>query len=493
MFFNTYAVIDITSTDIRVVEVKRNTITKWDSARVPEGLVKDGIITSPESVSVIIDSLFTSLNLKKNRVACTLTGLPFIYRNIKMPGSEKNISYEAVERAARKEMSLMGEEMHLLWQAVKDHKDNEETSYFVLGVPKVSFLPLLETLRMVNIKPIFIGVKPLALARAASLDNVCVASLENNDFDIILVAGGLVRVIHSIRPAVNSDDLSGIVDEFVDGFDKAVKSFNRDFPQDVFTAGNPILLSGELAMNPEIVRLIQESTGHPTSVLKPLIDVPPAMPLARYMGSIGMILTKIQGGVDNTQYQDIRINLLTGAEKAGLDKNKLTYTIAGAVIVILAGLSVLFFNLKVDTAARVASLQQESVQAAEYLSEMQEANQSATAAVQSSDTRFQDLQAELSIVSGDNEQVINRKVDFASHLTAINEALPRNVDYDSIQMNAASCSITGTAETSYAIFNFTRNLEREDDFPVARVTRIEPDSDSDPDDPRVKFDLEMLK
>ncbi|MCR4393507.1 MAG: pilus assembly protein PilM, partial [Dehalococcoidales bacterium] len=221
MFNNTYVALDITNSDIRVLEVKGDKITRWSTTPIPEDSIKDGIIVEPHTLSVIIDNIFKTLNLNKNRVICSITGLPFIYRVISMPHSTRAVTDEAVERAARKEMSLTQEEIYLVWQATQTTTSKDELDYFVLGVPKNALSPLIETLSAAGVKPYIVDLKPLALARAASRNDALILSLERGYFDIVIVADGLVRVMHSVNPASRISDIMGNVNELVDGLNKA--------------------------------------------------------------------------------------------------------------------------------------------------------------------------------------------------------------------------------------------------------------------------------
>lgn len=488
--FNSYVALDITSSDIRVIAFNNNKIVKWGSTSLAEGMVKDGIISDPEAVGVIIDSLFKTYELNRSQVICTLTGLPFLYRHIDMPGGISKVPDEAIQRAAKKEMSLIGEEICLLWQATGEVTE-EETSYFVLGIPKASFNPLLETLKVAKIKPCIIDLKPLAVARAASVSNACIVSLERNYFDIVLVANGLVRVIHSISPSsINPDDPIAIVAELADGFNKAVKSFNRDFPQGAFGPEDPILLSGELALNADVPRMIQDSTGHPASILNPLIDVPPEMPSGQYAASIGLILKKYRRGVDHNLYHDININLLDGIYKPTSVRNPLIYAGAGVAIVVLAILAFQAYSLKADAGERVELLKLESARVTQRINDLQDYNKQVQEDIQANNSKVQNLQTELSALKNDNEMVIDKKVDFASQYVSINEAMLNTIEYQQIDMDSDAYTIFGTSQEIHDIFAFAKNLEREEYFGVARVSEIEPINDASTD---VKFTIEIAR
>ena len=482
IFDNKYVAMDITNSDVRVMTVTGNKVSQWGSAPLPDGLVKDGIIQNPEAASVVIDTLFKSLKLGKNRVICTVTGLPFLYRTISMPGRGRDLDADAIARAARKEMSLTGEDMYLLWQAMGEQPDKGETEYFVLGVPKISFQPVLDTLKFAKINPFVVGVKPLALARAASLQNVCLASLEKNYFDIVLVANGQVRVVHSISPALNPDDQLGVINEFIDGFNKAVKSFNRDFPQDNLPADTPIVLAGELTLKNGFAAMVQEATGHPASIFVPSTDVlssiPAEMPPALYMATTGLILKKTQKQKNGSLYQDINVNLLDSLKKPAA-KTKFSIGLAGAglAVVILAVLASQVYGMKNQAEADVASLKLQSTQVKQQLTTLQKVNKDLQATKQTADTDLAKLQAELSAVNSDNQLVVSQKVDYSVRMVGIIGALPEGVDYQEINMHSAAFEVSGRAQDPFDVIGYTQKLEDQEYFPAVRVTQISPTED----------------
>jgi Tfp pilus assembly PilM family ATPase len=84
------------------MSMKKNKLNKWKSEPLKDELVKDGIITDPQAIGMVIDNIFKSSQLPRNRVICTITGLPFIYRVIKMPDGSGPVNRVAMERQLEK-------------------------------------------------------------------------------------------------------------------------------------------------------------------------------------------------------------------------------------------------------------------------------------------------------------------------------------------------------------------------------------------------------
>jgi Tfp pilus assembly PilM family ATPase len=485
---NSCVTIDITNSDIRIAAVENGKITKWQSEPIPEGLIKGGTILEQQSMSVLIESLFKSLNLSKNRVICCVTGLPFIYRTINMPGIGKEVSRESLERAARKEMSLSEEDMYLSWQPVAENQDKKETDFFVVGVPKTSLNPLLNTLSLAKITPLSIDIKPLALARAAASENVLVVSLEKNYFDIALVANGMLRVIHSLSPSVDSDDIKAIVGELVDGLNKAVKSFYREFPQNSLPPETPIFLSGEFALENEMVNLIQEATGHPTGFIKSPVEIPPEMPIRLYAANIGLSLKTAADVLSNTQYRDINLNLLLSTHKLTKSKFKVVYVVAALVLLVAAAGVYYVYDMKAKSEATVAVEQQKSEALTKKITDAQKANKDVLAAKQTSLANLQAINDQITIAKDTSSQISGQKRDYAFRITYVLSKLPTGAEYKKLSMQPQEIQVQGrvkypvdTLTSQYknpsGAVDFAEMVAQNDIFANARVVAITPVQD----------------
>jgi Tfp pilus assembly protein PilN len=466
--------LDITNSDIRVASIENGKITKWQSEPLPDGLVRGGTINEPRAVSVIIDNLFKTQNLSKSRVVCCITGLPFIYRTIVMPGIGRDISAEAIERAARKEMSLSDEDMLLAWQSVEEREDKKETDYFIVGVPKISISPLLDTLSLAKIHPISVDLKPLALARAVSTETALVVSLEKNYFDITLVANGRVRVIHSLSPSSGDTDTAGIVNELVDGLNKAVKSFYREFPRSSLPPETPIFLSGELASDQEMLTLVRDATGHPTSILKCQIETPPEMPIKLFGANIGLILKRQPAGEVQSQYKDININLLARIHKKNKPKFKAIYAVTALIVVILAAGVYYVYDMKSKAEIKSVSLQQQSLDITKKMSVAQKTNKDLLASKQATAAQLQSVSDQVTALTNARTQIDGQKRNYAFRMTYVLNKLPTGAEYKALNMTRNSVQATSLAKTPIDAVKFSEDVAQNDIFVNARVVRITP-------------------
>ena len=481
MFNKTYVSMDITGSDVRVTSVRKNKVIKWGSAPLPGGTVKDGIITDPQTASLVINDLFRSMKLRKNRVISTVTGLPFIYRVINMPRIENQAPDEALERAARREMSLKEEDIYLIWQLIATEANGQESDYLVIGVPKAATKPFMETLTKAEIKPYILDVKPLALARIVSSADAILASLEKNYIDIIIVSNGLVRVMHGFA-ANKAENTESIVNDFADGLSKSVNSFNRDYPQNAIRDETPLYLSGELAANMDVLKLIQEISEHPVHVVDTPLIVPEGMSIALYASNLGLALKKLPGKITSSEtprYSDIDLNLLSSIYKPFRLRFKWAYAIAGALIMALVAILFSAYTLRTDAMVEADSLRSKSTKIAQQLKEAQKVNQELVAARKEKSDSLKKMQEALNTMKDEHLSILGLRHEYAYRFGLIINALPQGAEFKTIIMNESNIEITGEAKSALDVLKFTEALERNGTFSTTRVGRIEPIKNSD--------------
>ena len=111
----TITTLNISSSAIKYLVLKGNRAIKHGSVP-PAGPVNNGFILQPEIIADQLKSLFASKKLPRDRVICSVNGLPFSYRLFTLPKMEPEAFKEALLRVTRKEMPLALEEMYLSWQ-----------------------------------------------------------------------------------------------------------------------------------------------------------------------------------------------------------------------------------------------------------------------------------------------------------------------------------------------------------------------------------------
>jgi len=473
MLINSYVGLDISSAEIRIIAVRNQNIYYWNSEPLPEGVVKAGVIQDATALGVIISNLFQSRKLPRNRVICSLTGLPFIYRTISMPGKGQQVSNEAILREARREMSLAEDDMYISWKVIELHPEISETDFFVLGVPKSALNLLLNSLSQANIKPYMIDIKPLALARAASMQDATIISLERDYFDIILVTGGRVRMIHSVNPSFGSDTKNNIV-ELMDEFNRVLKSFSRDFPQEKLDMESPILISGELLLKEEILKLLQDISGRQVALLKPVINTSSKIAAEYYGAALGLLMKKTLRAAGQAQYRDINLNLLSGTRKKRFKVS--TVSVLATAGIVVACFAVVFWlhGIKDNEDLRVEFLKMESSTTHQKVMDAQKNLKGRNDLKKSLQSQQQQIQGQVAAIQKDEESISNRKIDYTSRIIALTGAIPANGDYSVIRMGSDQIVLEGTVQNTLDVISMNENIEAMTYFKETRIVSLAP-------------------
>jgi Tfp pilus assembly protein PilN len=477
MFYKTYVALDITGSAIRVMSVKKRQIDRWGTATLEAGLIKDGIIKNPQAVSIVIDNLFKSLELKRDRVICTVTGLPFIYRLIGMPDASLTTLDEAIRREAKREMSISEEDMYLLWQATQTRTNDSDQDYFVVGLPKHAIKILADTLSSANIKPFIVDVKPLALARVVSSRDAWVASLEPDYIDVVAISDGVIRVIHSISPTEKSTNHVRIVNEFIEALDKTEKSLKREYPQNTLNQNTPLLLSGELSLDDRVVRHIREATGRPVSVVEWPAFASSKIPPGVYAANIGLILKKQNrknGDRSKSVYHDINLNILSALKNQPKLKLQPVYAVISVVFLasVLWGTRAYMGNI--ETSSHADSLQKEVDGITAQIVAMKKTARDLLAKKTAAVEVLATAEKKLVEIRSSQRRLMDLRIDFASRVQSIIGDTSNAVTVESIYMEPDNITVTGRAADAFDVIVFANALENDGAFASARTARIEP-------------------
>jgi hypothetical protein len=480
-FCRKYVAVDITPGEIRVMSVRRNQVEQWKTVPLREGLIKDGIIIDTQDLSLVLQDLFTSQKLPRKRVICSITGLPFSYRTISMPNTGKAVTQEAIERAARKEMSITEPDMFIFWQKTGWNAQSKETDYFVAVVPKVAVLPLNATLAKARLKPYHLDLKPLALARLASVPVAMLLSLEKKYIDVVIVADGGLKTLYSFPPQNSAGVGMNLVQEAISGLDKALKSYDHDYPSSPLPADTPLLVCGELSSGEGILKTLTEASGHPAAYFESPAALPAGLSIALCAANLGLILKRSPlkkklastGTGKGSGYQDIDINLLGNFVTKGI---KINVGQAVAVLSLILFLALLYFayGVRRDAILKADQAVSENRQSSVQLLVLQKANATNQAVQTDATAVIQKLVDQRNALTGTQQFVKAAQYDCAQDIKTVLAALPENAFYLSIIVNKSDIQLNGQAASAYDALLIADRLEINNRFAEARVQSISP-------------------
>jgi Tfp pilus assembly protein PilN len=462
----------ISNHSIKVLSVKGRQVKKWGSLSLPSGQVRDGQINEPQAVGEAIASLFKSTGVPKEDVITGLAGLSYTYRFLDLPRVKPAMLDEVILRAARKEISLSLDELYLSWQLLPGK--GEEQSYFILGVPRNSVDALEETLKIAGIEPYLVDLQPLALVRAASRNEAIVVSIEPDCFDIVFVAGGIPRVIHTISPRGEGATLEDNIGRLADELTKTAAFYQNRYPQSPLNTTTPLLLTGDLALELPASGLLQAEIDYPIEPLLPPLEYPPELPVASYTADMGLSLKKktpksVSPGEDG-RFQDININILSGKYRKVRVKPKSTRLILFIVLLVAAVISL--FPLYQARSQAITENTRLEIEFNNISRELSLANlTSEENTVMEED--IQKINADNEALQAANRSLLITRGDFTRNLRFVTDTLPPLTYFTSIDVDNRQVTVRGETDSVFTVIDYAIALESEAIFPDIRITELD--------------------
>jgi type IV pilus assembly protein PilM len=465
-----YVTLNISATGIRLLGVKGRQVKKWESVPLAPGLVRDGLILDPEAVGAAIDALFKSAKVPRDQVILSLTGLSFTYRILRLPRMKPALTEEAVQRGVRREMPLPLEELYLSWQVIGGEGD--ELEFFVLGVPENLIDAVVQTLAVARVKPYLMDLKSLVLARAANREDAIIVALEPDCFDIVLVAGGISAILHTITPRGEEASPEDNVQRLTDELTKTVEFYNSTHPENPLAPTTPLLLTGELAADATTVRLIEAGIEYPVEPLTPPLEFPPELPVALYATNMGLALKKLprkavsKGEV--SRFRDINLNILSGKYKAKARPVPRQHMLTTLALIAAIGLLFPLYQLNSQAGAETMRLQSELSVVGQ---ELRQTRLAITEAEQVEDT-INEVVAEADARQEEQQDILGKRGSFTSNLKSVDSVLPSRAYFTSIEIGSDEITVEGEANDSFVVTGYATTLEAETAFSEVRIAKI---------------------
>ena len=455
--------------------MKGKRVYKWGNAPLTDGLVRDGLITQPEVVGEIIRDLFKSIKVTREKVIVSISGLAFTYRFLNLPRLKQDLLEEAILRGFKREISLPLEDLYLSWQALPGEED--EQTFFVLGISRYLIDALVQTLEAADVEPYVMDIQPLALARVANRANGIIASLEPECYDIIIIADGLLTVVHTISPRGEGATLEDNIRRLIDELTKTVTFYQSSNPNNKLPADIPLLLTGELAEDTATQELLQSMTEYTVELLVPALDFPSDTPVASYAVNMGLVLKKIpkkkSDKEEAVRYHDTNINILS----AKLRKPKKPQTPVKTILLgLFLAVAIIFLyplyqskeKLSDDNLYLDSRLQRVS----------RELNLASLVAVEAEITEntTQELTVSLDAIQEVQGDILSPRGVFIEYFQAVTGELPEQQYLTSVEMDKEIIIIKGEADNVFTVIDYVTELENKGLFTEVSITELNEES-----------------
>jgi Tfp pilus assembly protein PilN len=467
-----YVSLNIGRNIIKVLSLNGRRVKKWGSLALRDGLVKDGLVLEPEALGEAIGDLFKSTGIPREGVVVSLAALSFSYRFIKLPRLKPAEQEEAVPRAAAREMALPLNDLYLAWRSLPGAGD--ETTYFVLGVPKNLVDALLKALVAARVTPRFLDLRPLALARSAAVTDAIAINLDADCFDIVFIAGGVPVVIHTIAPRSGEATLEDNIRQVVDELGKMAAFYQSGLPEVPLSTTTPLLLSGDLAGDSPAAALLQAEVEYPVAPLLSPVESPPGFPAASYAVSVGLALKKAPSPKPEKgkpgRFRDLDVNILAGKRRQEATRR------LPAVYIWLAVVMTIALVLLVPLYQAGARLAAENTVRQDQLDETKrELNLARIVAENAAGTEaaILDITANTTAQRAANRDLLSPRGDYSRILDVVTGALPAETKLTSIECDNSRAAVAGLTSSVFTAIDYATALEATGRFSDVRIKRLD--------------------
>jgi hypothetical protein len=465
-----YVSLEISNSNIKILSLKGRQVKKWGSVVLKAGLVRDGLIIEAQPVADAINELFKSTGIRKENIAVSMAGLSFTYRFINLPRMKPALLEEAVIRAARKEMSLPPEELYLSWRSIPGKA--EEQSFFILGVARNLVDAAIKTFNSASIEPYAMELQPLALARAANRRDAIAVSLDNDCFNIVFIAEGIPRVIHTISPRGEGATLEDNIRRLADELSKTAAFYQSSLPEGRLTVETPLLLTGDLASETPAGGLLQGEIEYPVEPLTPPADFPPGIPTAAYAISSGLALnyaSRKSAGRTREGFYDININILSGKYRKSRAKTVPALQIWLSIFLVIA--IALLFPLRLE----ITKFNNEKIRLENELRQVNlDLNLANLIAAETAEAekKVETTVNTTSTLRAANQSITGIRGNYTRDLKAVTSVQPQKLQLTSIEIDNNRISLSGETDSVFTAIEYVTGLEAVP-FREVRISRLD--------------------
>jgi len=456
-------------TGIKAVSFSGLKVVKAVEAPLAPGLIRDGVVVQPAAVGAVIADLLKTAGISRDRAVVSVAGMPYSYRTITLPGIKPSLRDEALGRAARREIPVPPEELYLTWQLIG--RTAGELEYFVVGVPRNVITALLLTLRNAGIRSFQVDLRPLALARLAGAGQAVIADVSPDSIEIVVVAGGLPVILHSVAPRAGASGEDNIR-RFLEELTRTVTFYNSSHPAHPVGPATPLFLSGSLVSGEAEKKLITAGTGYPIERFRLPLVAPGGISLDGYYVCLGLALKTLgrrPARGPKPVFHDINLDIAVnryGVRRRGIALKSL---ILPAVTIAALVLAYTTYNLAQSARADLVMVQGQVAVLSQMLRE---------ARLESEANRLLAEQTEAAVAEAESleqEQrgILARRARFEPVARALSQLLPPGAYIVTISASGDTIEITGEAESGFDVVAYTSALTGQKEVASARVAKLD--------------------
>ncbi len=284
--------LEISSTDIRLMEIEGGRVIKWASRSLEPGMFEEEVVSDPQALSAAVKQLKTSSGINGRNVIASVSGLYSVSRIVTVPTPPGvSVTQQAVLDAAREVMPLSEYELYLPWQTVGSGEGIQQV--LVVGVPRDVIDSEVQALRAAGLNPRILDLKAMALARAVNRERALILNIESSNLDMVVVVGGLAEVMRTTAWQPGDLSVEEKAEHLAAVLDMTVGFYNSHHPRSPLDPATPLFVTGQMSGDLALMEKLQAMVEYPIEPVAPPLEYPAHLPVSQYAVNIGLALKGI--------------------------------------------------------------------------------------------------------------------------------------------------------------------------------------------------------
>ncbi len=460
----------VDDTSLRLMVTQGAQIKEWAESPLEPGIIENAVVIQEAEFTKKIKQLFEGQKVKTKKIVVGLSGLHCLTRPITLPQLPDEMVDEAVRREAQRALPVPPEELYMSWQIIPAPEG--ETQVFLVAIPRKAADTLVKALHQAGLKPSFMTLKPLLLARAVKEAAAIIVDVQANEFDIVVMTDGIPQPVRSMPFADGALSEEEKLETIKSELNRTISFFNSNNPGKALDPSAPIFASGELANKSELCQTLSDEVGHPVQPLPSVLECPEGLDLSRYMTNICLAFQEFSSG-EEAGVTVVSINALPAPYLPKPISLTNVLALPGAVVLLMALASL--FLLTQNTSADITSISTELITTSQLLQQRQAQQQEMSTNIAELETQISQAEASYSNTTAalgileEQSTATNRELK-----TAI-ISLPKRVTLSSIAHITSILTITGLAPAEEQILSYITELDKSGwfgDITITDMTRI---------------------
>ncbi len=281
--------LEISSTDIKIIEVTGGTVVKWASYSLEPDIFEEEAVTNSQALGAVIKHVMASSGIREKNVIVSVSSLYSLSRIVTVPTPlEQSVTEQAVLEAIEEVMPLSEEEMYFSWHSIGPGEGGQQV--LVTGVPKDILDSEMQTLKTIGITPAILDLKTLALARAVNREQALILNVDDASLDTILIINGIPEVLRTIAWQPKDLPTEDRTEHLISALDLSVNYFNSQHPDFPIDPSTPLFITGKLSGDLTLMEQLRDGIGYTVEPFAPPLEYPDHMPVSQFAVNIGLAL-----------------------------------------------------------------------------------------------------------------------------------------------------------------------------------------------------------